>query len=188
MRPQIIKVNVKEQILKGSADLFFHYGIKAITMDDIAKHLGISKRTIYENFPTKDDIVNTLLKDHLEDSKKQCEKRCAESKNAIEEIVSMMQHIREMFSKMNARTLMDLKKFHPKAWVEFEDFKQGFLMKIISNNLKRAWNPEIFSPAHFELKDVQLSILDHFLYGITNIKGHRMVQRYKKTQHLTALV
>jgi len=179
-------------------------------MDDIARHLSISKRTIYENFPTKDDIVNTLLTDHLEDSKKQCEKRCAESKNAIEEIILMMQNMREMFSKMNARTLMDLKKFHPKAWAEFEDFKKGFLMKTISNNLKRgieqglyrknlnidvlarlrielvelAWNPEIFSPDRYELKDVQLAILDHFLYGITNIKGHRMVQRYKKTQQL----
>lgn len=213
MRPQNKHVKIKEQILKGAEDLFFHYGIKNITMDDIAKHLSISKRTIYENFPTKDDIVGTLLKEHLQMSREQCQIRCGKSKNAIEEIVHMMQHLREMFSHMSPRILFDLKKFHPKAWKQFLEFKQEFLMKTISDNIKRgikeglyrkninvsvlarmrieqveiAWNPEIFPPSKYELKEVQLSMLDHFLYGITNIKGHRMVEKYKKHQQLTVL-
>ena len=207
MCPQVEKVNVKEQILKGSEELFFHYGIKNITMDDIAKHLSMSKRTIYENFPTKDDVVGTLLKNHLDDSMEQCNQRCGESKNAIEEIVMMMQHMRDMFSRMSPRILFDLKKFHPKAWKQFRDFKQDFLMKTISDNIRRgikeglyrkninvevlarlrieqveiAWNPEIFPPSKFELKDVQLSMLDHFLYGIANVKGHQMIEKYKRT-------
>lgn len=206
-------MKVGEQILKGASDLFFQYGIKNVTMDDIAKHLGMSKRTIYENFPTKDDIVNTLLRNHLEQSIAQCNERCGESKNAIEEIVLMMQHIREMFSRMDSRILFDLKKFHTKAWQEFRDYKQGFLMKSISNNIKRgmeeglyrkglnvdvlarlrieqvelAWNPDIFPPSKYALKDVQLAMLDHFLYGICNAKGYTMVEKYKKTQHLTVL-
>lgn len=200
--------------MKGAEDLFFHYGIKNITMDDIAKHLGMSKRTIYENFPTKDDIVGTLLKNHLEENKDICKTQCVESKNAIEEIVMMMFHLRDMFSQMNPRLLYDLKKFHPKAWKDFEGFKQGFLMKTISDNIRRgieegiyrkkinvdvlvrmrlelvemAWNPDIFPPSHFEMKEVQLSMLEHFLYGITNIKGHRMVEKYKKNQQLTVPV
>lgn len=213
MCPQNEWMKVGEQILKGASDLFFHYGIKNVTMDDIAKHLGMSKRTIYENFPTKDDIVNTLLHNHLQQDIENCNDRCGESKNAIEEIILMMQHIREMFSRMDSRILFDLKKFHPKAWQEFKDFKQGFLMKTIANNIKRgmeegiyrtglnvevlarlrieqvelAWNPEIFPPSKYHLRDVQLAMLDHFLYGICNVKGHRMVERYKKNQHLTVL-
>jgi AcrR family transcriptional regulator len=213
LRPENKKVKIKGQILKGAEDLFFHYGVKNITMDDIAKHLSISKRTIYENFPTKDDIVATLLNAHLEMSKEQCNMRCKQSKNAIEEIVLMMMHLREMFSRMSPRILFDLKKFHPKAWKQFQEFKQEFLMETISHNIKRgikegfyrknlnvavlarmrieqveiAWNPEIFPPSKYELKDVQLSMLDHFLYGITNIKGHGMVEKYKKHQQLTVL-
>src|SRR5579863_9447821 len=102
-------MKVKEQILKGAEELFFHYDIKTITMDDIAKHLSISKRTIYENFPTKDDIVATLLTNHLEQNIDLCNKRCGDSKNAIEEIIFMMQHLREMFSKMSPSILFDLK-------------------------------------------------------------------------------
>jgi len=204
-------MNVQEQILKGAEDLFFHYGIKNVTMDDIAKHLSMSKRTIYENYPTKDDIVGTLLTNHLDQNMDLCKTRGHESKNAIEEIVFMMQHVRDMFSRMSPRILFELKKFHPKAWDQFQEFKLKFLMKTISDNINRgieegiyrknlnvevlarlrieqvelAWNPEIFPSPHFDLKDVQLSMLDHFLYGITNIKGHRMVEKYKKNQLLT---
>ncbi len=211
MRPQNEKVKVQEQILKGSSDLFFQYGIKTVTMDDIARHLSMSKRTIYENFPTKDDIINTLMKQHLEENIEICNTRFAKSKNAIEEIILMMEHMREMFARMDNRIMFDLKKFHPKAWEQFRDFKLGFLTKSITDNIKRgiaegiyrknlnvpvlarmrieqietAWNPEIFPPTNYELKEVQLSMLEHFLYGITNIKGHRLVEKYKKNQHLT---
>ena len=213
MRLQNGLMDVKQQILEGAEDLFFRYGIKAITMDDIAKHLGISKRTIYENFPTKDDVVSTLLNEHLQKNKDICLTGCGKSKNAIEEIVLMMQHIREVFSRMNPRILFDLKKFHPKSWQQFKDFKQGFLMKTISDNIKRgmkegiyrkdlnvdvlarlrieqvelAWNPDIYPPSRYELKEVQLAMIDHFLYGICNVKGYRMVEKFKKTQHLTVL-
>jgi|SRR6185312_2948398 len=204
-------MNVQEQILKAAQELFFQYGIKNVTMDDIARHLSMSKRTIYENFPTKDDIVGTLLTNHLEENMEVCKARGEESKNAIEEIVLMMQHIREVFTRMNPRLLFELKKFHPQAWEQFRQFKQGFLMKTISDNIHRgiaegiyrknldvpvlarlrieqvefASNPEIFPSSEFDLKEVQLSLLDHFLYGITNIKGHRMVEKYKKDTILT---
>src|SRR6185437_13741587 len=116
-------MNVQEQILKAAQELFFQYGIKNVTMDDIARHLSMSKRTIYENFPTKDDIVGTLLTNHLEENMEVCKARGEESKNAIEEIVLMMQHIREVFTRMNPRLLFEL--------------KQGFLMKTISDNIHR---------------------------------------------------
>src|ERR1700722_14720885 len=130
-------MSVKKQILDAAEELFFHYGIKTITMDDIAKHLGMSKRTIYENFPTKDDIIDTLMKNHLEHNVDMCNNRTGESKNAIEEIIFMMEDLRDMFSRMNPRILFDLKKFHPKAWQQFKSFKNEFLIKTISDNIKR---------------------------------------------------
>ncbi|HXB13745.1 MAG TPA: TetR/AcrR family transcriptional regulator [Bacteroidia bacterium] len=207
-------MSVKKQILDAAEELFFHYGIKTITMDDIAKHLGMSKRTIYENFPTKDDIIDTLMKNHLEHNVDMCNNRTGESKNAIEEIIFMMEDLRDMFSRMNPRILFDLKKFHPKAWQQFKSFKNEFLIKTISDNIKRgiaegvyrkklnvdvlarmrieqvemAWNPEIFPSGKYELKDVQLAVLEHFLYGITNIKGHKLIEKYKKNKNVTVSI
>ena len=53
-----------ERILNESFQLFIQYGIRSITMDDIAKHMGISKRTIYENFRDKDDLLHAALINH----------------------------------------------------------------------------------------------------------------------------
>jgi AcrR family transcriptional regulator len=204
-------MSARKQILQAAEELFFHYGIKTITMDDIAKHLGISKRTIYENFATKDEVVSSLMNNHLEHMVETCRARFAGSSNAIEEIILMMQNMREMFSRMNPHILFDLKKFHPKVWKRFKDFKNDFLLKSITDNIERGktegiyrknidvavlarmrieqvemvWNPEIFPFPTFDLKEVQLSILEHFLYGITNIKGHKMVEKYKNNKSVT---
>ena len=56
-----------DKILKGAEDLFFRYGIRSVTMDDIAKHLGISKKTIYKSFKDKDQVVMRLIQQKLEE-------------------------------------------------------------------------------------------------------------------------
>jgi len=204
-------MKVQEQILKGAEDLFFRYGIKAITMDDIAKHLGMSKRTLYENYPTKDELVEAILKAHLEKSKEDCLQFATKAKNAIEEIIMTMLQVRAVFNTMNPRLLNDLKKFHPQAWKGFQDFKHHVIMKAIIDNMKLgikqgvyredidvnilarlrieeielAWNPEIYPPSSYDLSKVQVSLLDHFLYGIANAKGHKLIESYKKKQNIT---
>ncbi len=203
-------MKVEKQILKGAEELFFRYGLKAITMDDIAKHLGMSKRTIYENFPTKDSIVSALLGQHREHSVTNIETIRKDSKNAIEEIILTMLHLESMSEMMNPRLLFELKKFHPKVWGEFQDFKQKVMMQCIADNMKRgikqgiyrkeinidmlsrlrveqielAWNPEMYPPSKYDIPAVHLVFLEHFLYGIANLKGHEMIEKYKKSKNL----
>lgn len=208
--PLLNKMDVKEQILKGAEELFFRYGIKGVSMDDIAKHMSISKRTIYENYPTKDDLISAILKEHIEQTVENFDEFREKAKNAIEEIIMMMLQLRSMFNTMNPRLLFDLKKFHTKVWQEFQNFKQNLIMKTVADNIKLgikqglyrddldvlilsrlrieeielAWDPEIYPPSRYDLTKVQVCLLDHFLYGITNVKGHRMVERYKKQQNI----
>lgn len=204
-------MSTEEQILKGAEELFFRYGIKGITMDDVAKHLSISKRTIYEKFPHKDAIVELLLKQHLNKHLADCKKYRNSSADAIEEIFMMLQPLKELFVAMNPRLLFDLKRLHSKAWGEFEKFKKTALLETIVHNMKRgikeglyrddinvnilavlrleevelAWNPEIYRPTEYNLAQVQLCLLEHFLFGITNIKGHGVAEKYKKQLNIT---
>jgi AcrR family transcriptional regulator len=60
----------QEKILKSSLELFFKYGIKRVTMDDIAKELGMSKKTIYQFYKEKDDLVNQLCIVEMKTAKK----------------------------------------------------------------------------------------------------------------------
>ena len=183
-------------------------------MDDVAKHLSMSKRTIYEKFPNKDAIVEILLKHHLEKHLEDFKKYKHSSANAIEEIFMMLEPLKELFESMNPRLLLDLRKFHPKSWEEFMKFKKTALMETIIANMKRgikedlyrkdidinvlarlrieevefAWNQEIFPPSAFNLAQVQISLLEHFLYGITNIKGHNIAEQCKKQLNINVSI
>jgi AcrR family transcriptional regulator len=206
-------LSAEEQILKGAEELFFRYGIKGITMDDVAKHLSISKRTIYEKFPNKEAIVEILLKEHLKKHLDDCKKYRNAATNAIEEIFMMLAPLKELFEAMNPRLLFELKKFHPQAWKEFVEFKRTTLLESMAANMKRgikedlyrsdidvhilavlrieevelAWNQEIYPSAKYDLAKVQICLLEHFLYGITNIKGHQIAEKYKKQIKINGL-
>lgn len=206
-------MSTEEQILKGAEELFFRYGIKGITMDDVAKHLSMSKRTIYEKFPHKEAIVEILFKEHLKKHQADCEKYRTTSTNAIEEIFMMLAPLKELFEAMNPRLLLELKKFHPQTWQEFMEFKRTTLLESMVTNMKRgikeglyrddinvhilailrleeveiAWNPEVYPPAKFDLAQVQISMLEHFLYGITNIKGHQLAEKFKNQLKINGL-
>ncbi len=203
-------MKVQQQILKGAEELFFRYGLKSITMDDIAKYLGMSKRTIYENYPTKDSIVSALLTVQREKSINDIDTYRKKSKDAVEEIFMTMQQIKGMANMMNPRLLFELKKFHSKVWQEFQDFKQHVILQCVTDNIKRgikqgvyrkdidvdalsrlrveqlelAWNPEIFPPSRYDITKIQLSFLDHFMHGIANTKGHQLIEKYKKSKTL----
>lgn len=203
-------MKVEEQILKGAEELFFRYGLKAITMDDIAKYLGMSKRTIYENYPTKDSIISALLLGQRQKCIDDIESNRKNAKNAIEEILLTMQQMKDMADMMNPRLLFELKKFHEKIWQEFLDLKYNIIMQCVSDNLKRGikqgiyrkdidvdalarmrveqielgWNPEVFPPSRYDMTKVHLAFLDHFMYGIVNLKGYQLIEKYKKSKTL----
>ena len=196
----------RERILQAARELFFKYGIKSITMDDFAKHLGISKKTIYQFFENKDQIVNTLTKESLIERRCQFEEVADTSENAIDEIMEMMKHMSAIFKQMNPNVFYDMQKYHPLAWNHFRDFKEQCIMVKVEENLKKgikqglyrkdidtkimaklrieqvemAMNPAIFNPEKFKLSNVQVALLDHFLHGITTLKGHKLINKYKK--------
>src|SRR5688572_19650675 len=101
MEMTIDKITTEEKIVNGAAELFFKYGIRSVTMDDIAKHLGMSKKTIYQYYKEKDEIVHKLMQARLK--KDECSfAECAEkAENIVDEVFSMMKNIHEIFSKIN---------------------------------------------------------------------------------------
>jgi TetR/AcrR family transcriptional regulator, cholesterol catabolism regulator len=200
------EVSTKERIMQAAHDLFYQYGIRSITMDDIAKHLSISKKTIYQFFEEKDEIVGVCCNSDLSDHGTRMEDITKNSKDAVHEIIECMKYLGEMFSSMNPNLFYDLQKFHPSSWNAFRNFKEQKLMQMVETNLKRGireelyradinikvlaklrieevelgMNPLVFPPGKFNLKEVQLAILDHFIHGITTLKGHKLINKYKK--------
>ena len=203
-----VKENVngtRARILQAAQELFYSYGIRSITMDDIARHLAISKKTIYQFFDDKHQIVHELCKKDCRMNEERMILIAANSSDALDEILQSMDFLGEMLSRMNPNLIYDLQKYHPAGWKEFNNFREQSLLGTVEANLKKGikqglyrsdinikildklrveevqmgLNPAFFAPSKFNLHEVQLALLEHFLYGILTLQGNRLLIRYK---------
>lgn len=200
-------VEVKEYIVEEADKLFCQFGFKSVTMDDIAKHLGMSKKTIYQHFSDKDELVNILIEEKLRLQDCAMDFCASKAENAVEEIFFAITTIHELLSSMNPKLFYDLQKYHPKAWLSFRAFKEKNLGKCIQLNLERGIsegfyrseiNTDILAQMRLEQVDllfthsdhytmnkynlvqVMVEITEHFLYGICNANGLKKINHYKQ--------
>jgi AcrR family transcriptional regulator len=196
----------QEKILKTSLELFFKFGIKRVTMDDIAKELGMSKKTIYQYYKEKDDIVNQLCEVELIKQQKKFEDVANLAKNPIHEIMLISQNVTEMLENVNPMFFLDLQKFHQGAFLKFQSFKDDCAFRDILANIKKGkedgyYRSDIDNEFAAKLRLAQIDmlffgnyytfdkisftkahelILDIFIYGICTIKGHKLINEYRK--------
>lgn len=196
----------QEKILKTSLELFYKYGIKRVTMDDIAKELGMSKKTIYHHFKEKDDLVNNLCDTEMAKHEKIFDDLFNQSKDPIHEIMLISSNMREMMQNINPIFFLDLHKFHPEALKRFQEFKQGCAFKHIERNIRKGIefgvyrdDIEVEFTAQYRLSQLDMLmfgnyysfekisftkshelLLDMFVYGICTAKGHGLINEYKK--------
>ncbi len=194
-----------ERILSGTEELFLKSGIKSVTMDDIARHLGMSKKTVYQFFKDKNELVMALVRRKLRDDEEQMSEIISKSNNVIEEMINMMKCSEEIFSRINPIIIQDLQKYHPEAWKEFQNFKSGVvvhtLQELLTKGIKQGYirpdidvkviammrvyqvelgfNTKIFPAAGFNTWKVQQQFHEHFNYGICTLKGYKLLNQYK---------
>ncbi|HEY0245155.1 MAG TPA: TetR/AcrR family transcriptional regulator [Mucilaginibacter sp.] len=200
-----MSIEPKERIIQGGEELFLKAGIKSVTMDDIAKHLGMSKKTIYQFFKDKNELVSALVKKKLQDDEDQMTEIINRSGNVIEEMINMMKCSEEIFSRINPIVIHDMQKYHPDAWNDFQKFKSevlvGKMEELFNKGIKQGYiRPEIdvkilakmrvaqfemgfdtslFPVAEFSPWKVQYQFLEHFNYGICTLKGFKLLNQYK---------
>lgn len=197
-------MEIKERIIAKAREQFFRYGVKSVTMDDIARELGISKKTIYQHFEDKDAIVHQLMMAEMANDKCEWDELDASSNNVIEKIVKSMDIISQAFAEINPSTFFDIKKYHPKTWQLFQEHKQNFIMESIRKELLEGikqgffrsdikveilvrmrleqieigFDPQLFPPNKFSLIEVELTMLDHYIRGILTQKGLEIYQEF----------
>lgn len=201
-----LNMEAQDKILKTSLDLFYKFGIKRVTMDDIAKELGMSKKTIYHHFKEKDDLVNTLCDTEMIKHEQIFDELFNESKNPIHEMMLISANMRKMMQHINPIFFLDLQKFHPQALNRFQEFKQNCAFKHIERNINKGIEAGFYRndidvefTAKYRLSQLDMLLfgnyysfekisftkshellLDMFVYGICTAKGHQMLNDYKK--------
>ncbi|OOZ85810.1 TetR/AcrR family transcriptional regulator [Bacillus cereus] len=163
------------------------------TISDLAKQLAVSKRTIYEHFSSKDELVDEVIRDVIE-SIQEKEKNIAEDDTlqTVEKIKLILICIPQQFQFMDARLLVELKKHHYNQWLKFDQFlregwstvinlleegmREGsirkiqipFFIELYLGALNRIYDPMFIEKSDYTLGSILESIMDILLYGISN--------------------
>jgi TetR/AcrR family transcriptional regulator, cholesterol catabolism regulator len=175
-------MDTRNRIIEGAAELFKMYGIKSVTMDSLSSHLGISKRTIYEVFSDKDELLEGVLKCMAEKQKELIKRILDDSENAIVAIFKMLEFTRNHFQDMSPAFLADLKKYHHDVLMKRSDKCE---MPDFSSNvtvIERGINEELFrKEIHPELVNRCLhslgrSTMDHELYPFEQFSRHEVTK------------
>lgn len=196
--------SVEEHILIEAEKLFMKYGIRSVTMDDIAKHLGISKKTIYAHFNDKNELVTKLFADVLRRDECGMEDCTKDANNAIEEIFMIMDYLKEMLAGINPIVFYDLEKYHTDAYKVMMNFHQthvyntvkaGLVRGVKENVFRANINTEILAAARvgqinwvfeselirsgkYSMYEVIQELTFNFLYGISTLSGQVLINNY----------
>lgn len=187
-----------QDIIQKIGEIYFRYGIKSITMDDLARDLGVSKKTLYLYFKDKKDVVRKVI-NHLIESQK-CGISDALNQpntNAIDKLLMMTQFFARHLKNSNASLTYDLQKYYPDVWDEVIEFKREEVFTHIMNNIHEGireaiyrddMNYEIIARAYvsrmemyqtdlwqplekFSLAEVFRTLFIYHIRGIANEKG-----------------
>jgi len=194
------------RILVAARQLVMQYGVRSVSMDDIAAHLGMSKKTIYQYYTDKDELVEGIVAAVISENEHCCNTDREAAENAVHEIILAMDMVAELFATMNPSLLFDLKKYHPTSFSKVQAHKSDYIFKVMRQNL--VWgikeklyrseididtmalfrvesmfipfNPDFQKKLDASLLKIELQLITHYLYGLVTPKGYEMVTKYIK--------
>ncbi len=195
-----------EKIQQTALQMFFRYGIKHVTMDDIAKELGMSKKTIYQYFKEKDDLVNQVCESEIKIHERDFNEFGKSAKDPIHEIILISDKMRDIMHHINPLFFLDLQKFYPVAFEAFQTFKStcafSNIVQNIDSGIKQGLYREdidiefaaryrltqidmlmfgnYFNTEKISFVEISEQLLEWFVYGICTLKGHKQLDHYKK--------
>ena len=199
-------MELKDRIKEKADELFRRYGVKSVTMDEIASQLGVSKKTIYHSFKDKNELVDAVVEEMLERNKVYCVDSRNQASNAVQEVYLGMESLQEMLDKMNPSILFDIERGHPQTFKKFIEYKYNFLFQLMKKNVERgkkeglyrseinaelickariemimlAFSEEIFPKHQYSLVYIQQQLLEYFLYAMVTPKGYKLITKYQK--------
>ncbi|MBL4707998.1 MAG: TetR/AcrR family transcriptional regulator [Flavobacteriales bacterium] len=197
----------EKEILMQAAELFTKYGIKSMTMDDVARHLGISKKTLYQYVDNKKDLVKKSIQLHI-DEEQCCMKEVLQSEgNAIDELMMMTKMVGSQMKEMHPSVIFDLKKYHLDAYKGLLLHRDDFIYSSVKRNIENGMesnlyrsninseiltrlylsmvnvilDPEITSLSQHSAADIHTEMIRYHIRGIASSKGREYLkQKFSK--------
>jgi AcrR family transcriptional regulator len=196
-------MDIRQKIIEGAAALFRTYGVKAVTMDSLANHIGMSKRTIYENFSEKEEILEGVLQMMAEKQRTLVKRILDDSENAIDAIFMLLETNRDHLQSMSPAFRDDLMKYHRDVLMsktekcEMPDYrnnlqviekgiKQKLFRKEINADLvnrclyslgRSIMDDELYPFEEFSRREVIRNVFLNYLRGISTDGGIQLIEK-----------
>lgn len=191
-------MNEKENEIVAKVRTLFHkYGIKSITMDDVSHELGISKKTLYEHFSDKSQLVRAVVDFEVERYKPQIYTPKDKTENAIQEMFRIFNVYLQMLKEHFPSFEFDLKKYYPDIFAEVKLVKREKIRETTLENLKKGKREgfyreslnediiskftvlrienlsesDLFTREEIFSREFSMEMFLYHLYGILNLKG-----------------
>lgn len=201
---------MKNKILKTSLNEFIQFGFKSVTMDDIARQLAISKKTIYEHFANKTELIDACVDfvfKQLTDRINSIQKNEA---NPIEGIFEVKKLALEHISNSSRSPEYQLQKYYPEIYADLkkrelktmgkgfkESLKRGiemglfrssidieFITRLYFNGFRGLCNPELFPDSDYKPNELLEKYYDYHLRAIATSKGVALLEQYNTEKKL----
>ena len=196
------RTELKQRVIQVALNEFRVQGVKAVRMDDLASQIGISKRTLYEMFKDKEELLIDCLLYSNQREKERVNDIRSKSKNVLEVILGVFLYSIEMLHETNKLFFEDIKKY-PAAYKLVQEvrnsdskekmafFRQGveqgifrsdinypIVDELVKQQFNLLVNTDFFS--HHPFLDVYESIMFTYLRGISTVEGARMLEMFIK--------
>ena len=188
--------------------VFMTYGIKSMTMDDIARQLRISKKTLYQYVSDKRELVMRCMEHDCVQNEHGVREIVSRGLNAVEENFEISKHVLKQLREIHPSIFYDLEKYYPEAWAMLHESKDSLTAEVIRANLNkgikegffrddidieihtRLWitrmnvifDPQLFPIQEFSIPEVYEQMFIHQIRGIANQKGIEYFEQFYKKQ------
>lgn len=199
-------MDIRIKILTVAVESFRQYGFKTITMDDIARRAGISKKTLYQHFSSKPDVVLAAMTWHQESTHECMVRTIAGSENAVEGMVRVNALLNQIFRQINPLAMLELQRFFPEAYRLFRDKLVHKDISAIRDNIIRGMEEGLYREgmdadllARYRIEScimmfqpdalvsdthhphlISKAIMENFLYGLMTPKGEKLYRKYSE--------
>lgn len=190
------------KILDASESLFRKYGIRSVTMTDIAKELGMSKKTLYVHIANKQDLVSKVMHRYIIKDKKMCLMIEKEAKNALDALLKFTLYTQQQVNDINPSILFDLQKYHRPVWEMLDDFNRKEVLTMVEKNLNKGVteglyrdnldvslvsrlhislmpilsNEDLFPANDFPTHQLHREFMRYHIHGIVSDKGRKLLK------------
>jgi|688.fasta_scaffold193787_2 AcrR family transcriptional regulator len=193
---------VRNKIISTAEVLFLKFGFKRVTMDDISNELGMSKKTIYQFFSDKNNLVSETVLRHISMEKNACDCLLHQQENPVAFMLAITDTFGDLKKQINPSVLYDLKKYFKESWDILNKFRVEFIFNQILQNLKEGRdkgfyhsnfdevliarfyihlvdfmiNPENYALEKFDFKTIHSEMMKYHLRAICTEKGLKYLE------------